>query len=67
MLEARAVDLLAEVVRVSRRLRPPWRLRHGGRRRRLRVLLQRLNQLIDGEVVGEYGDSLFTIVREMNG
>ena len=61
-LEARA-DLLAQVVRdqgLSGRLGVYGMVDAGA----AYALLQRLNQLMDGEVVGEYGDSLFTLARQ---
>lgn len=61
-LEARA-DLLAQVVRdqgLSGRLGVYGSVDAGA----AYALLQRLNQLIDGEIVGEYGDSLFTLARQ---
>jgi Xaa-Pro aminopeptidase len=61
-LEARA-DLLAQVVRdqaLNGRLGVYGMVDAGA----AYALLQRLNQMIDGEVVGEYGDSLFTLARQ---
>ncbi len=61
-LEARA-DLLAQVVRdqgLNGRLGVYGMVDAGA----AYALLQRLNQLIDGEVVGEYGDTLFTLARQ---
>ncbi len=61
-LEARA-DLLAQVVRdqgLGGRLGVYGMVDAGA----AYALLQRLNQLMDGEVVGEYGESLFTLARQ---
>jgi len=62
VLEARA-DLLAQVVRdqgLHGRLGVYGMVDAGA----AYALLQRLNQLIDGEVVGEFGDSLFPLARQ---
>ena len=61
-LEARA-DYLAQVVRdqhLHGRLGVYGMVDAGN----AYTLLNRLNELIDGEVVGEFGDSLFTLARE---